>query len=363
MRCLFGSLLTLLLLTIGDATACLWDSDTILMERQRFPSAHELIAGHFLRHSPAYYEWRIQKISGKRFSDRSATEFDDLAVAYDKLGRHDEAIETIRQKMERWPDDFQYESEANLGTFLIHDGRFEEGVVHIQNAIQINPDAHFGREVYQKLLVEYVIQQRSSGATLPLSASPFDRGFSRYLKEHLGTDGQLDLKERRAAVTGILGMMRFGNHESPILLEALGDLCLSNVASDSKMLAARAYLKASYATDDPTAREAYRSKAENAIEMQEDVNLQVIEGELESEIIQAKKFFQQIAKDEAEWIAAGDGVDAEFAIKYYKEPTLNLNGPATPGESATFSPFSTIVFGSGVVVAIFFAGYMIGKKR
>ncbi|MEQ9065245.1 MAG: hypothetical protein RLO18_00910 [Gimesia chilikensis] len=50
----------LLLLAPTPLPACFWDYDTLQMERQRFPYAQELIAGHFLRHSEAYYQWRVQ---------------------------------------------------------------------------------------------------------------------------------------------------------------------------------------------------------------------------------------------------------------------------------------------------------------
>ena len=42
------------------AEACLWDWDTRQMERRRFPGTLEMITGKFVRHSPAYYQWRIQ---------------------------------------------------------------------------------------------------------------------------------------------------------------------------------------------------------------------------------------------------------------------------------------------------------------
>jgi len=38
------------------AIACLWDYDTLAMERQKFPDALELITGKFLRHSKPFYE-------------------------------------------------------------------------------------------------------------------------------------------------------------------------------------------------------------------------------------------------------------------------------------------------------------------
>jgi hypothetical protein len=46
-------------LLAGTALACLWDSDTSQMERLRFPGVLEIITGKFVRHSRAYYEWRI----------------------------------------------------------------------------------------------------------------------------------------------------------------------------------------------------------------------------------------------------------------------------------------------------------------
>ena len=61
--------------------ACLWDYDTLAMERQRFPEAHELIAGHFVRHSDAYYEWRISDRTAKPVDQRTPLDFDDIAVA------------------------------------------------------------------------------------------------------------------------------------------------------------------------------------------------------------------------------------------------------------------------------------------
>ena len=40
--------------------ACLWDVDTLQMERRRFPGVNELITGNFIRHSRDYYEWRLK---------------------------------------------------------------------------------------------------------------------------------------------------------------------------------------------------------------------------------------------------------------------------------------------------------------
>lgn len=310
--------------------ACLWDYDTLAMERQRFPEAQELIAGHFVRHSAAYYEWRLSDRTAKPIDQRTPTDFDDIAVAYDKLGKQDKAIDTIRAKIQRWPDKRRYESEANLGTFHIHAGRFEEGLQHINKAIEINPDAHFGREIYQKLLVEYVIETGRSIDQLPLNDNQSfeSSGFTAFVLAARKPTVEEQFAEIQDAARGIMGMMRFGQHDSPILLEALGDLLLTDsYRHDSKMLAARAYLKAAYEVDDSAASAAYREKAQQVLEMQFEREMPEIEANLKREIEQGDSFFQQITTDEREWIASGDNLDIMFGNKYYQAPALNIIRP------------------------------------
>jgi hypothetical protein len=115
--------LMLILLVPAAALACLWDSETLKQERSRFPSTLELITGKFLRHSPAFYEWRIKDRLEKLKTDpKNVGLYDDIAVAYEKLGQHDKAIETILAKEEIQPG--LYETYSNLGTFYILAGGF-----------------------------------------------------------------------------------------------------------------------------------------------------------------------------------------------------------------------------------------------
>lgn len=318
--------------------ACYWDYDTLEMERQKFPFAQELIAGHFLRHSNTYYEWRISDRNAKTQAERTPVDYDDLAVAYDKLGQHDKAIETIHEKIKRWPDERRYESEANLGTFLFHAGRLEEGLPHINQAIELNPDAHFGREVYQKLLVEYLLQQQFPESELPLNqeehfetigagSGPF--GFAEFVNKTQQTTEEQRQDELEKAAKGVLGMMRFGNYRSPVLLEALGDLLLANGTreDDAKMLAARAYLKASLEVKETDASKRYRDKAKQVLELQTAKNLSEIETDLMQDIEHAETFFHQIEDDEKAWIAAGKNLDREYGVKYYNLPPLEFSLP------------------------------------
>jgi len=316
------------------AIACAWDRDTLAMEKARFPDAVELIAGYFPRHSEAYYQWRNNQVRAIPVAQRTPADYDDLGVGYDKLGEHQKAIDTMLAKAERFSNKSLYQTHANLGTFYIHNGDFEQGVQYIGSAIEINPEAHFGREVYQKLLVEYILQQHAAGNTLPLEpemTDPFPRpqgsGFASYViaqQKVSGDEQQAIRDELDRTVKGVLGMMRFGNHDSPVLLEALGDLLQAQrLSAGVQRLAVRAYLKASYEAEDSAAAETYRAKAESAVGNQQNETLASIESELKREIEKGDAFFAQIKEDEQAWAEAGADLDAKFQAKYYEQPRLS----------------------------------------
>jgi tetratricopeptide (TPR) repeat protein len=350
-------ILCIILFSPNRASACLWDRDTLAMERRRFPDALELITGKFLRHSTAYYRWRVDDRLA-RIADHptSPALYDDLAVAHDKLGDHDKAIETIL-KVETFAPG-RYETYANLGTFQIHAGRLAEGVEWIDKAIEINPDAHFGREIYQKHLVNYVLSRRVDGKTvLPLGLAliepptqdgyPWDvryhaiRGFSQYIIDQYVTDrsensGWYDreLEEVRRAVKGVLGMMRFGNHRSSVLLEALGNLLshdrTETMDVDAKQLAARAYLKASYEVQDAVAKRKYRMLAGAALDSQviegtssTIMELNDLEAQFKVELADADQWYASIEAQEAAWLNQKLNLDAEFDRIHFSDPQIN----------------------------------------
>lgn len=315
--------------------ACMWDHDTLAMERSRFPSALELITGKFLRHSPEFYQWRIRnRLKRLESEPNNLALLDDLSVAYDKTGQHDLAIETAHKAGKLQPG--RYETEANLGTFLIHSGKLEEGLVHIDKALRINPDAHFGREKYQKALVEYVLERRkANGPALPLSVQGDKVDFGKFLAKGRNS-GHLSVEENRDAIRGILGMMRFGKHDAPVLLEALGSLLSppynhDELMGDAKQLAARAYLLASYELPDRGAQMAYRDLAQNTLSMQTDGNtldaVQMTLGDLESvfkgELAQANAWYSDLRDKEAGWIRDGQDPEAEFQKLYDQDPQVD----------------------------------------
>ena len=93
--------------------------------------------------------------------------FDDLGAVLHALRQDDEAVRVLRDKLRLQECDGQkgrqlYTTYANLGTFLIHGNahaalsgdasaldRLREGLSFIKKSIEVNPEAHFGREVWQ----------------------------------------------------------------------------------------------------------------------------------------------------------------------------------------------------------------------
>ncbi len=313
----------------GIPLACLWDYDTLKMERAAVPTAHEAIVGYFARHSDHYYRWRIKNRSSIRVNERSPADYDDIAVAHEKLGDHDEAIRIIQEKIQRWPDDHRYESEANLATFLIHAGRLHEGLTHIDQALAINPDAHFGREIYQRHLVEFLIEDAVKDESKPNRRS---HSFDEYLfhKRDTTHSPENQVSEYQSAVTGLVGMIRFGNHDSPALLGALGDLLSSHLPLDDRAsananrLGARAYLVAASISKEPM-KSRYREQAELAIAMQVGETLEAIEQELKQELAQAKDLASRITADEKRWAEQGLDLDAMFAETYSEIAPLRVS--------------------------------------
>ncbi|MFO0850262.1 MAG: hypothetical protein U0871_17145 [Gemmataceae bacterium] len=359
------------LLVPSAAVACLWDFDTLQQERSRFPDALELITGKFLRHSPEFYEWRAKDRRAKLAAAPTNLAYrDDLAVALDKLGRHDEAITVATESDRLRPG--RYESAANLGTFLIHAGRLEDGLAHIRRAIALNPDAHFGREVYQAKLVEYVLSRRKDGKlVLPLSG-PHAGSFARFVLEDAPPPA---LAERQAAIKGVLGMMRFGHHDSPVLLDALGSLLADRPDkpdADAKRLAARAYLKASYEAKETDAVQKYRARAKEVLEMQSprrdaygQMALEDLEADFKRELVEAKAWYDELRQKEIGWVRDGADPDAEFAKLYAADPAVSAppeyDGPTVDDIYKRAILTAGAVVGLGLLGTLTLAGVLIWR--
>lgn len=305
--------------------ACLWDRDTYAMEKQKFPDAFQLMTGNFDRHSNSYYQWRIAKIQPQiDKGNKDPLLFDDLAVAYSKLGNDKKAIELMKLKEKFTPN--LYETFANLGTFYIHDGQFEEGLKYIDKAIKINPEAHFGREIYQKYIVEFILLNKKKETE---SNNFYIFLLEKYKTKNNSTKDFLHEEEIKKAVKGILGMMRFGNYNSPVLLNALGDVLLNESYNEpgAKRLAAMAYM-ASDLYNIGSVSLKIKEKIEIFLSMQQrDKNTyEELLKEVKKGIEIGKKRYAEIERKETNWVIENKDLDIEFAQDFYaKTDSTNKN--------------------------------------
>ncbi|AGA28479.1 hypothetical protein [Singulisphaera acidiphila] len=216
--------LTLLLGLPLSVVACLWDRDTPADEAKGMPEVVAVLTGRFERNPPRFYEMRLARVTAQLESHpEDLAGYDDAGVACDRLGRGDEAISWMEKKqtqLEKHEDSLpevkeqRYRYHANLGTFLVHRwvrqgadrSKIDEVKAardEIAKALEINPNAHFGREKYQLRAIQWIIDPpRAAG----LRDLPNLLGWSMETIYK-----QADPQQADDAVRGLAGLIVLGN--------------------------------------------------------------------------------------------------------------------------------------------------------
>ncbi len=208
---------TWLIFVPAMAAACLNDRDTLGYELRNKPDVQRALTGRFDRFPKLYYQIRIARLLAQ--ARLTSSEVDDLAVAYDRIGLHRIAIAAIDdpRNPKRAKGEETYRYHANKGTFLAHDwisagrppaqaAQLERAIQHIQKALAIKPDAHFGREAVQLSALQWIQTLQNGG---PSS-----------LGNYIASTCELD---REQVVRGMAGLIMLGNAwQSPDFAAALG---------------------------------------------------------------------------------------------------------------------------------------------
>ncbi len=175
------------------AHACLNDRDTARTEQLNALSikdenagvrnAARILTGRFERNPPAYYQARIARLKNVlRSNPGDIDTYDDIAVAYDRLGNDSNAIAWIEGKRKRleqnggarsanMPEALKerwYRYFANIGTFRVHQWVRQGGDAkqiaavkqsrdEIAEALKLKPHAHFGREAAQLRVLKWIV--------------------------------------------------------------------------------------------------------------------------------------------------------------------------------------------------------------
>ena len=146
----------------------------------RLAMVHDVIHERFPRHGSAYYAERnrITRAALAKLKDDDPARFpleDDLAVGLERLGKSDEAVTVMRAKLARqeakkltgatsirltrisapfWSTRaFEKRQPATSPRKL----RCREGVAFVRMAVEVNPEAHFGRERWQVAIAEFLL--------------------------------------------------------------------------------------------------------------------------------------------------------------------------------------------------------------
>ena len=233
-----AALLLTLVLTVA-ATACIndRDSDTLTLQAKGLPDTISVITGRFPRNPPLFYQMRIQRVTREIAANPNQLRlYDDIAAACDRLGRDDEAIRWMEKKRLRLGStspaspsvhEDWYRYYANVGTFHAHhwiragakqdqSQELSQARDEIARAIQIKPDAHFGREKYQLAVMDWLLHHRSESLASYLLETRAERSAA--------SSGSGTIPDINKAVEGMSGLIVLGGAwESPDIFAALAD--------------------------------------------------------------------------------------------------------------------------------------------
>lgn len=228
---IFVGLLVALLAFATPSRACLWDSDTLAQEAAGLPGVVEALVGFYPQNPPRYYEMRLERVLPLiEMEPENLGHYDDASVAYDRLGKTDEAIAIMARKravLDAMPEDepdrieHEYRYLANLGTHYAHRWLATQDTEELSDlerardliaaAIELNPDAHFGREFVQLRVLEALWLWHSE---LP----PFDE--QREYEDVLGFLTEVEGKTAEQLLEGYIGLIALGQAAQSIDVHA-----------------------------------------------------------------------------------------------------------------------------------------------
>jgi len=135
------ALLTLALST--NASACLWDTDTIRDEMQTQANVFHVISGQVPKHGAPYYRARLEaSLADLSRRPKDVDVLYDVGAAYLRLGQPDAALATFEKARAVEPE--RYKTQSNLGVAYHALGRYEDAIRHTRKALALKSDAHFG---------------------------------------------------------------------------------------------------------------------------------------------------------------------------------------------------------------------------
>jgi hypothetical protein len=240
------SLATLSLLALAvNSSPCMWDTDTLAAESKGKMDFVAVLVGRFERNPPLYYQMRIDREMPEVTKNPALLDhYDDIGVAEARLGKNDLALSWMARKRAELKklgskdSDQWYRLYANEGTFFAHrwfaggadrkhPSDLKQAISEIDQAIKINPNAHFGREWVQRDFLKWALKPGEGNFSDYLGYDSID-GFNEIDNGKLSDsqrDTAMDAAQKGALrnALGLAGLIRLGGAwESPDITAALG---------------------------------------------------------------------------------------------------------------------------------------------
>jgi len=340
----------------------------------RFAMVHDVLHERYPRHGKAYFEERNRQVrkalagfpdlakASEAQREKYFALVDDLGVGLDRVGEHDEGVRLLRNKLRR-QESFGisgrdlYTTYANLGTVLIH-GSFRkardgdtkaratvrEGLGYIHKSIEVNPQAHFGREIWQAVTVEYFLACMDNPKLLlrfDLIGNPLDKDIDPSQKRAHSKGPAKSSLQHRALITevgagegwndavktshsrpvpfdepvlGIIGLWRLGSGANPHFSLALAETMMRvgqrHIAWCAYERAAR--MAALYWPDAEIQgkMKEHCRKRQNVIEKQlPAAEVDKLRPRFEAELAHGERYQREYQEYEVQQIAAGASID------------------------------------------------------
>jgi tetratricopeptide (TPR) repeat protein len=142
-------------LAVRSASACIQDDETYVAEAKSMPCILDALTGAFPEHGPEFYAARLRAADAALAVTPTWLEGLDMkGVALLRTGRLAEAEAVMLERARIAPD--AYASHANLGTLYTFTGDYDKALAHVDAALAKDPQAHFGREKYHRMLIVYL---------------------------------------------------------------------------------------------------------------------------------------------------------------------------------------------------------------
>lgn len=141
-----------------NASACIWDSQSLSHEKERSHDLAQTILGESqIQENMNQLGVTLKELETSR-KEGDVNWWNNLAGTYLRLNRPQDAVNLLEPVAAKFPDD--YGIHANLGTAYHFLGRYQDAEKEIARDLQINPEAHFGLEKYHLALLQHLIRDQ-----------------------------------------------------------------------------------------------------------------------------------------------------------------------------------------------------------